>query len=63
MKHFDDNDLILYHYGEAPAVAGVDLDVHAGETVALLGPSGSGTTTLLYAHSPWTNQQPCSSTR
>ncbi|KAE8763355.1 ABC transporter ATP-binding protein [Georgenia thermotolerans] len=35
--------------GPATAVAGVDLDVPAGEVVALLGPSGSGKSSLLRA--------------
>ncbi len=36
-------------YGSTRAVAGVDLDIAAGELLTLLGPSGSGKTTILMA--------------
>jgi putative spermidine/putrescine transport system ATP-binding protein len=35
------------HYGEVVAVAGIDLEVRAGEFFTMLGPSGSGKTTTL----------------
>ena len=35
------------HFGDVPAVDGVDLEVRQGEFITLLGPSGSGKTTTL----------------
>ena len=38
-----------YHSGEVPftALKGIDLDVHTGEFIGLIGKSGSGKTTLI----------------
>lgn len=36
-------------YGAIAAVRGIDLDVHAGEAVAIIGPNGAGKTSLLSA--------------
>lgn len=36
-----------FGYAERPVLTGVDLDVRAGEVVAILGPNGSGKTTLV----------------
>lgn len=44
----DVRDLVV-RYGAITAVHGVDLKVHAGETVAIVGPNGAGKTSLLSA--------------
>ncbi|MGN6798695.1 MAG: ATP-binding cassette domain-containing protein, partial [Gaiellaceae bacterium] len=43
---FDIQDLSV-HYGKAPAVVGVDLQIHRNAITALIGPSGCGKSTVL----------------
>ena len=40
---------VIVRYGAVVAVAGVDIDLHRGEIVALMGRNGSGKTSLLWA--------------
>lgn len=38
---------VSVHFGFRPALAGIDLRLHAAETVSVLGPNGAGKSTLL----------------
>jgi subfamily B ATP-binding cassette protein MsbA len=40
-------DHVAFNYGEAPALHDISFEVKRGETVALVGPSGGGKTTIL----------------
>ena len=40
-------EAVTFGYGEAPVLRDVDLDVDAGETIALVGPTGAGKSTIV----------------
>src|SRR5699024_3849117 len=40
---------VVVSYGPVPAVRGIDLDLHAGQIVAVMGRNGSGKSSLLWA--------------
>lgn len=46
MRHISTSNLHK-RFGDVTALAGVDLEVHPGQSVVILGPSGSGKSTLL----------------
>ena len=35
------------HFGKLQVLKGVDIDIHSGEVVVVIGPSGSGKSTFL----------------
>jgi subfamily B ATP-binding cassette protein MsbA len=37
---------VVFHYGREPVLRGLDLEIPAGQTVALVGPTGAGKTTV-----------------
>lgn len=43
---FDQVDF-RYHGAEQPALSGIDVDMHAGQTLAIIGGTGSGKTTMI----------------
>ncbi|HEX2526527.1 MAG TPA: ABC transporter ATP-binding protein [Geminicoccus sp.] len=45
--HIQYLDVRFAYHSQVPAIAGLNLDVPAGQTVALVGPSGSGKSTLV----------------
>ncbi len=37
---------VVFHYGREPVLRGLDLEIPAGQTIALVGPTGAGKTTI-----------------
>ena len=50
-------------YGNVPVLKGIDLDVAAGEIMAVLGANGAGKTTLVRTISAWSGRLPARSVR
>ena len=46
------------HFGDVPAVRGIDLAIGDGEFIVLVGPSGCGKTTTLRMIAGWSRSPP-----
>ena len=49
---------VVVSYGGRRVLDGINLDVNQGETMVLLGGSGSGKSTFLRRSSVWSNRNP-----
>ena len=53
VSHVKSNEVLLQvqglkkHFGKLKVLDGIDIDIHKGEVVAVIGPSGSGKSTFI----------------